>query len=76
MLIVRKYNDLFGARGRVSSCFALSEQMFTDNTNQASDPTPYIRFVKHEGADNSERAWRARVGGQLELLLGDKRSSE
>jgi glycosidase/enterochelin esterase-like enzyme len=28
------------------------------------------RFVKYEGADHSERAWRARVGDQLEWLLG------
>ncbi|MEJ2274013.1 MAG: hypothetical protein P8Y01_05495, partial [Woeseiaceae bacterium] len=29
------------------------------------------RFVKYEGADHSERAWRARVGDQLKWLLGE-----
>jgi enterochelin esterase-like enzyme len=29
-----------------------------------------VRFAKYEGADHSERAWRARVGDQLEWLLG------
>jgi enterochelin esterase-like enzyme len=29
-----------------------------------------FRFEKYEGADHSERAWRARVGDQLEWLLG------
>jgi oligosaccharide 4-alpha-D-glucosyltransferase len=29
-----------------------------------------FRFQKYEGADHSERAWRARVGNQLEWLLG------
>ncbi len=28
------------------------------------------KFVKYEGADHSERAWRARVGDQLGWLLG------
>ena len=30
------------------------------------------KFVKYEGADHSERAWRARVLDQLEWLLGDR----
>jgi hypothetical protein len=29
------------------------------------------RFEKYEGADHSERAWRSRVGQQLEWLLGE-----
>ena len=29
-----------------------------------------VRFEKYEGADHSERAWRARVGDQLAWLLG------
>ena len=29
------------------------------------------RFEKYEGADHSERAWRSRVGHQLEWLLGE-----
>lgn len=29
------------------------------------------RFGRYDGADHSERAWRARVGDQLEWLLGD-----
>ena len=29
------------------------------------------RFRKYEGADHSERAWRARVGDQLEWLLAE-----
>ena len=30
-----------------------------------------FRMQKHEGADHSERAWRARVGEQLKWLLGE-----
>lgn len=30
-----------------------------------------FRFKKHEGADHSERAWRSRVGEQLEWLLAE-----
>jgi predicted alpha/beta superfamily hydrolase len=30
-----------------------------------------FRFQKYEGADHGERAWRARVGDQLEWLLGE-----
>ena len=29
-----------------------------------------FRMQKYEGADHSERAWRVRVGDQLEWLLG------
>jgi enterochelin esterase-like enzyme len=30
-----------------------------------------FQVQKYDGADHSERAWRARVGDQLEWLLGD-----
>ena len=30
-----------------------------------------VRFEKYDGADHSERAWRARVGDQLDWLLGE-----
>jgi len=122
--LVKNHSEVIGACGCVSSHFALSEQMFTDNPGQDrqdADPTPFIvrdmesgdsisggrfffdygtetldstyetdhkpverwfrkqglkknqdyKFVKYEGADHSERAWRARVLNQLEWLLTD-----
>ncbi len=35
-----------------------------------------FRMQKYEGADHSERAWRARVGEQLGWLLGSNRGNE
>ena len=36
---------------------------------QAAKKDRDYKFVEYEGADHSERAWRERVGDQLEWLL-------